>query len=207
MNTELLGYVASVLVALSLTMTNLWRLRWVNLAGAITFSVYGVLIAAWPIAIVNAFIAVVNVHFLWKMAHSQDVFEWLKVADDDAVVERLVRFHTHDILRFFPEFDYEALRQRDDDHWLLVLRNAIPVGLCVLTLRDDVAEIDLDYVAPAYRDSKNGRFLYDRLVRRLARRGVTKIVSNTEVSAHQKYLLRMGFRSEGGAGRLVRDVA
>ncbi|MFT5430509.1 MAG: hypothetical protein ACI9OJ_001184, partial [Myxococcota bacterium] len=46
---DIIGYVASVLVAVSLMMKRLWTLRWLNLVGAITFTVYGVMLAAWPI--------------------------------------------------------------------------------------------------------------------------------------------------------------
>ncbi|MFT7625336.1 MAG: GNAT superfamily N-acetyltransferase [Myxococcota bacterium] len=190
---ELLGYVASVLVAISLTMSNVWKLRWVNLFGAMAFTIYGGLIGAIPILVVNGFITVVNVVYLWKMANSADAFEWLPVPDNDPLVERLLAFHDADVKRFFPEFDAQALRAREDDHWLLVLRNAIPVGLCVVTLRGEAADIDIDYVTPDFRDLKNGRFLYDRLTRRLAKRGVKTIRSRTAVKAHRGYLEKMGF--------------
>ena len=46
---EIFGYVASIIIAISLTMKNIHRLRWWNLFGAIAFSTYGVLIGAWPV--------------------------------------------------------------------------------------------------------------------------------------------------------------
>ena len=41
---EIVGYVASALVVLSLTMTSVVRLRTISLAGSIVFVVYGILI-------------------------------------------------------------------------------------------------------------------------------------------------------------------
>ena len=41
---EWLGYAASALVLISLSMSSIARLRWFNLAGASCFTVYGVLI-------------------------------------------------------------------------------------------------------------------------------------------------------------------
>ena len=58
---ELVGYLASALVVLALTMTSVVRLRMVSLAGSITFFVYGTLIDAVPIMITNGAIAVINV--------------------------------------------------------------------------------------------------------------------------------------------------
>jgi|ERR1051325_4597590 hypothetical protein len=51
---ELIGYVASVLVAISLTMTSILRLRIINLTGSACFTLYGLLIGAYPVAIVNS---------------------------------------------------------------------------------------------------------------------------------------------------------
>jgi hypothetical protein len=45
---ELIGYAASVLVAVALTMRSVLRLRLINLVGAATFTVYGLLIHAYP---------------------------------------------------------------------------------------------------------------------------------------------------------------
>ncbi|WP_299688554.1 YgjV family protein [uncultured Vibrio sp.] len=64
---EILGYAASVMVALSLTMKDIVRLRVLNFIGCALFTVYGVIIDAWPVAVTNGFIACVNIYFLAKM--------------------------------------------------------------------------------------------------------------------------------------------
>ena len=43
---ELLGYAASALIALSMTMSSILRLRLFNLAGALGFAIYGLCIGA-----------------------------------------------------------------------------------------------------------------------------------------------------------------
>jgi len=64
---EILGYVASTLVAISLTMSSLAKLRALNLVGASAFAVYGWLVGAYPVMAVNGFITVVNVIYLLRM--------------------------------------------------------------------------------------------------------------------------------------------
>ncbi|NKF49308.1 YgjV family protein [Shewanella sp. WXL01] len=64
---EWIGYLASVLVAVSLTMSDIKKLRWWNLLGAILFVAYGLAIGALPVALVNAFIACINVYYLNKL--------------------------------------------------------------------------------------------------------------------------------------------
>ncbi|MCL1079726.1 uroporphyrinogen decarboxylase [Parashewanella spongiae] len=64
---ELIGYSASVMVAISLMMKDIVKLRSLNFIGCALFSAYGVAIEAWPVAGMNAFIACINVYYLVKM--------------------------------------------------------------------------------------------------------------------------------------------
>ena len=64
---EILGYAASIMVAISLTMKDIVRLRVLNFIGCALFTTYGVMIDAWPVVATNGFIACVNIYFLAKM--------------------------------------------------------------------------------------------------------------------------------------------
>ncbi|EGR2795995.1 hypothetical protein DU976_08880 [Vibrio navarrensis] len=64
---EILGYAASIMVAISLTMKDIVRLRVLNFIGCGLFTAYGLMIDAWPVVVTNGFIACVNVYFLAKM--------------------------------------------------------------------------------------------------------------------------------------------
>lgn len=64
---EILGYAASIMVAISLTMKDIVRLRILNFIGCALFTAYGVMIDAWPVVATNGFIACVNIYFLAKM--------------------------------------------------------------------------------------------------------------------------------------------
>ena len=61
---EMVGYTASVLVAISLMMRSLRKLRIINLSGSFLFTVYGFTIGAYPVALLNAFIVLVNLFYL-----------------------------------------------------------------------------------------------------------------------------------------------
>ncbi len=64
---EILGYAASIMVAISLTMKDIVKLRVINFIGCGLFTAYGLMISAWPVVLTNGFIACVNVYFLLKM--------------------------------------------------------------------------------------------------------------------------------------------
>ncbi|NLS13405.1 YgjV family protein [Vibrio sp. SM6] len=64
---DYIGYAASILVALSLTMKHIIKLRVINFIGCTLFTIYGVMIDSWPVALTNGFIACVNVVYLTAM--------------------------------------------------------------------------------------------------------------------------------------------
>ena len=67
MNVELIGYVASVFVGISLLMSNMKRLRYINLIGCLLFTAYGIAINAYPVALMNAFCAMINVYHIFRI--------------------------------------------------------------------------------------------------------------------------------------------
>lgn len=64
---EILGYVASILIAISLMMESVRKLRIINFIGAALLGTYGLLIDSMPVMLVNYFIALTNIYYLLKM--------------------------------------------------------------------------------------------------------------------------------------------
>lgn len=64
---EWVGYLASVVVAISLMMADIKKLRWWNLIGAALFVAYGMAIEAIPVALVNFFIVLIDAYYLVKL--------------------------------------------------------------------------------------------------------------------------------------------
>ena len=64
-NTEYIGYLASLLVLVSFLMKNMVRLRWLNTLGCMVFIAYGLLLQSIPIIITNAAIVVIHSYYLF----------------------------------------------------------------------------------------------------------------------------------------------
>jgi|TARA_Y100000782_G_scaffold94406_1_gene104688 orotate phosphoribosyltransferase-like protein len=64
---EYLGYLASALLVASLTMSDVVKLRWFNLAGCIAFTCYGIAIDAIPVAFTNGLLTFVNIYHIIKL--------------------------------------------------------------------------------------------------------------------------------------------
>ena len=63
---ETLGYVAMILTSSSFLMTDVKKLRLVNIAGCISWIVYGSILASPPIIITNVLILGINLYKLKK---------------------------------------------------------------------------------------------------------------------------------------------
>ncbi|HHV7164372.1 TPA: hypothetical protein ACUM3I_000693, partial [Haemophilus influenzae] len=58
---------ATFFVAVSFLFKSIVYLRIVNSIGAILFVIYSVIITAYPVALLNAFLVVVNIYQLWRL--------------------------------------------------------------------------------------------------------------------------------------------
>ncbi len=64
---EIIGYLASAFIVSSLLITNIKYLRYINMVGCLLFVIYGLMIAAYPVAIMNAIAAFINFYHLIKL--------------------------------------------------------------------------------------------------------------------------------------------
>lgn len=190
---EILGYAASVLVAISLTMKSLAKLRALNLVGAILFVAYGAWVQAYPVLAVNGFIAVVNVVYLLKMQPGRsEAFELMVIRrPDNSYLRRFLDFHREDIRRFFPDFDLDAL---DDPRIAFILRDVSPVGIVICDRAgEDALQVRLDYVIPSHRDFRCAQYFYRSWSEVMDFPEVTRFLAQTEIKQHRTYLTRIGF--------------
>ncbi len=196
---EIVGYVASVLVAVSLMMRSILRLRVLNLAGAATFAVYGALIGAYPVAAVNGVIVLINVYHLRRMSRAREFFDLLEVRPDSEYLHAFLRYYAVEIERFVPGFRHLGTEGRLT---FFVLRDLVPAGLFIGERSGEVLRVALDFVIPQYRDFRTGRYLFADHAEFFRRLGVRVVESDPGSPVHQRYLRRMGFREEGGRYRL-----
>lgn len=190
---ELVGYVASALVVVSLTMSSVVRLRSISLAGSVVFVVYGALIGSIPIIVTNAAIAVINVWFLRdELGHRRGLGASL-IRHDAPFLHDFIDYHLDDILRFQPGFSMPE----GDAFTLLLTREGLPAGVLVGQRRGSQLEVVLDYVLKAYRDSRLGQWLYGPGSTVFRNAGIDRLVSRPGDDMHQSYLERVGFTREG----------
>ncbi len=193
---HLIGYIGSILIALSMTMRSIVRFRLINLAGASVFLSYGLLIGSLPVAMLNSFIIVVDIYYLVDIFSRREVFETMQVRNDNKYLKRFLEFYHDDIQRFFPGFQHKP---ELNTHSFFVLRNMAVAGLFLgRRIEGDILYVALDYVTLEYRDFKNGKFIFHRLREEMVADGFKKVVANGHSLKHRKYLEKLGFVHRDG---------
>lgn len=188
-----IGYLASVVIATSMLMSSLQKLRWINLFGACLFSIYGFAIGALPVGILNGFIVAIDIYYLIKMYAGTDHFRLLEVSHDNKYLEAFLEFHHQDIIRFFPDFSFKPEMNKIS---LLILKNMSVAGVILAHEYDKkTLKIGLDYVIPEYRDQKPGKFVYTENLFYFSKLGYEKLCTQSQSIKHDKYMQKMGFIS------------
>lgn len=185
------GYTASVIIAISMTMSSLLKLRIINLFGAMMMAVYGILFHAYPVLVLNTFIASIDIYYLYKIFARKDYFKILEVHLENRYLIKFLEFHAKEVEKFFPGFHYD---ENNTSHSFLILRNMAVAGVLVLkNTNENEAEILLDFVIPEYRDFKPGYFVFVHNKQLFANKNIQKLRTQAYTKKHLKYLKKMQF--------------
>ena len=204
---ELIGYIGSVLVAVSLMMKNIYYLRRINLIGAATFAIYGILVDAIPVFVLNSFITLVDIYYIWEAKREKEYFTLLPIEQSNGpLLNKFIKFYEEDIKKYFPDFRKEKI---EEDKSFFILRNLIPVGLFAYKdLSEAEILIELDYAIPDYRDLKNARFVYFAQSNHFHKKGYKILNTTTKIPAHKKYLKKIGFKEDPiGSGEFRKNIS
>ena len=191
-----LGYTASFIVLVSLLMSSIKKLRWINLFGAILFGIYGYLIGSVPTSFMNFGIAIIDIYFLITIYSNKTYLKILPIGSDESYIDAFLEFYQADIHTFSP-VALEDIKQASIKFY--VLRDMNPAGLFVCEEVDKkVLKITLDYVVPKYRDFKIGDYVFTSQRALFKNLGYEKFVVETENKEHIKYITKMGFIPQDG---------
>ncbi|WP_333600599.1 hypothetical protein [Flavobacterium sp.] len=186
-----IGYVASVIIVLSMMMPSIIKFRWINLVGALLFSIYGFLIHAIPVGVLNGIIVLVDVYYLAQIYSKKETFEILEINAGSEYLKRFLKFHDARIQQYCPGFCYTP-----DENTIsfFILRNMAVAGFFLAhRSKDTVLNVDLDYVLPEYKDFKNGKYIYFQLKDKFIAAGFTRVVAEGNNKRYFNYLKKLGF--------------
>jgi hypothetical protein len=203
---QALGWAGSALLVFSILQARVLRFRVLNLLACVILVVFNALVQVWPMVAMNVVLAAINLWFIRRLLADrtdEHAYTVLEVGPDDTYLQHFLRVHGADIARFFPRFTEEWLggeRLRAAGAGgaraaYLVQRGDETVGVVVVhDAGAGVAQVDLDYVTPRFRDFSPGEFVYRRSGL-FTERGFRRIV--TPPGMVNPYHERLGFTREG----------
>ena len=118
---------------------------------------------------------------------------WLYTLASQRRWELFLKHYRKDILKFFPDFSEDSLKELNSAY---ILRDMVPALLLLYKEGEgEDMEIVMDYATPQFRDFKSSSYFFDYAVNHLnidtAKKKYFKVRSAVE--AHDKYLIKMGF--------------
>jgi hypothetical protein len=198
---DVVGWTGSALLVWSLLQARVLRLRAINLIGSLVLIAYNGALRVWPMVGLNLTLALINVWYLRRLLtsrHDAAAYDVVEVGTDDEFLAHVLRVHATDIARFNPGYR-RAVGGEDGVARcaFLVLRADEVVGVVLARdAGDGVAQVELDYVTPRFRDFTPGEFVYRRS-HLFTDRGFRRVV--TPPGMVSPYYPRLGFRPTGDA--------
>ncbi|MCL1899858.1 MAG: hypothetical protein FWG11_05000, partial [Promicromonosporaceae bacterium] len=104
---EVIGWIGSALIVISLMLSRVLRFRWMNLTGSLIAAAYNAILGIWPFVAMNAAIVVINAFWLlrlYRTQHDEATYQVVEVSPDDAYLLHLQHHHAADISQFAPGF-------------------------------------------------------------------------------------------------------
>lgn len=188
---ELIGYLGSALVVVSLLMSSVIKLRIINTIGSLIFCVYALVIHSYPTAVMNGALVAINIYFLAKLINKEKSFTLREISGKDASLLYMLEKYEGDIEKFFPGWKE---RGPEINKVYLAFRDDILAGVTMGKAEGESFTLLLDYSTPQFRDLKLGSFVYGKL----NEAGYKRLYYDGNSRAHMEYLEKMGFKEENG---------
>jgi hypothetical protein len=193
---QALGWAGSALLIFSLLQQRVLRFRLLNLTASITLVVFNALLHVWPMVGMNTVTAGINIWMITRLLRErgdETVYEVVGVGPDESYLQHFLKVQGKDIHKYFPQFDAGDLGAGRSAY--LIERGNETVGVVVVRdAGDGVAQVELDYVTPRFRDFSPGEFVY-RSSGLFRGKGIRRIV--TPPGMVNPYYERLGFTQEG----------
>ena len=193
---ELIGYIGSTLVVVSMLMSSVVRLRIINTTGSVIFAIYALIIRSYPTALMNFCLVAINLYHLSRLRNTKKHYALFEGDAGDRYLAYLTAYFREDIAKFFPDFTLEKAKNGNSRIFTVCCDNEV-AGILAGSVQQDEMDVLLDYTTPIYRDCSVGSFLYEKL----PAYGIRRLVYRGENTAHSEYLEKMGFTKAPGCYR------
>lgn len=199
---NLLGYVASFIILVSLTMKSIVKLRWINAAGSLLFVLFAVLTRSAPTVVMNVGIILIDLWYVLSLSRSKGDYRLVKAERGSAWLEF---FYETNRLEIEATFGADAFAEAKSFSYF-VCNNEIAGLFAWKDLSTTECRILIDFVTPRYRDTKIGRYFFENNLALFREKGYSRLLYEDVGAAHWKYLGKIGF-TRTAPGYYVKEIA
>ena len=108
---DLVGWLGSALLVVSLMQARVLRFRVLNLVACIVLTGFNAVLEIWPMVAMNIVLSVINLWHIRKLVttrHDDEAYDVLEVGPADEYLRHVLRVHGADILTFQPDFIWDG---------------------------------------------------------------------------------------------------
>ncbi len=184
---EIFGYIGTAVVIISMLMTSVTKLRVINICGGVISLIYAVYCNTWPVVLLNGTLVSINIVQLIRLRLQKFKFNYVKTDANDKNLAYFRFLYSDDIIKVFPDYNFHV-DEGSEAH--LIYFDSEIVAMLIGKRRGDTLDIDIDYVAPKYRDMSVSGYMY----KRLAGAGIKELCAPFA----SEYLAKRGYTGEEG---------
>lgn len=189
---EALGYVASFIILVSLTMKSIVRLRWINAAGSLLFVAFAVLTRSVPTVVMNVGIIAIDLFYVFRMSRIRSDYRMVHAERHGAFLEFFYERHRGEIDAIFGE---EAFAEATNFSWFVVNDEIAGLFAWKETTPTE-CRILIDFVTRRYRDTKIGRYFFEDRSPGFREKGYALFRYLNVGEPHWAYLRKIGFTED-----------
>lgn len=198
---DMLGYFASFIILISLTMKSIVKLRWINAAGSLLFVLFAVLTRSAPTVVMNFGIICIDIFYVLRITKIKDDYQMVRAERGSEFLEFFYQAHKKEICAIFGEDAFSESRGFS----YFVCNNEIAGLFAWKENSPTECHVMIDFVTPRYRDTRIGKYFFSHQLPFFKEKGFTRFVYQNVGPRHWKYLMRIGFREET-IGCFVKDL-
>ncbi len=202
---QILGYAASIVIFISLTMKSLAKLRIINAIGSLLFVIFALKTNSLPTVALNAGLVIIDMYYFFRMMRTKDNFDIMEVRKDNEIITRFCEKHQGELDAIFGSEALDACT-----NFAAYFRNDDIAGIVGYAQEFDgtsrAAKLFIDFVVPKYRDFAIGRYFFVKDVRFWQRQDIERITVASPSAGHVPYLKQLGFTEDKEAALWFKTI-
>lgn len=189
---DALGYLASFIILISLTMKSVVKLRWINAAGSLLFVVFAALTRSVPTIVMNSGIIAIDLFYVLRVTRLKDEYRLIHAERTSSFLDFFYQTYRDEISSIFGDDAFIESR-----YFSYFVRNTEIAG--IFSWKENTpteCRIMIDFVTPRYRDTKIGLYFFKQHLEPFREKGYRRLVCQCSDRRHAKYLAKIGFVEE-----------